>query len=257
MTLPFRVAIPARYGSSRLPGKPLRLLGGKPLIEHVYRRAEESGAQDIVIATDDERIRAAAEGFGATVCMTAATHTSGTDRLAEAAVLRSWDDDDIVVNLQGDEPLAPPALLRQVASGLAQHRDAGIATLYTRIHNPRQVFDANIVKVVLDARGYALYFSRAPIPYHRTAFGFGMPPSLPAGIDYFRHLGIYAYRVSVLRRYARLSACMAEHAEALEQLRALWHGIRIHVQEAVEAPPPDINTEYDLAQAEARLGACL
>jgi 3-deoxy-manno-octulosonate cytidylyltransferase (CMP-KDO synthetase) len=254
MTVPaFRVAIPARYGSSRLPGKPLRLLAGRPLIEHVYRQALASGALEVVIATDDERIHAVAERLGADVCMTSREHLSGTDRLAEVATLRRWPDEAIVVNLQGDEPLLPPALLRQVAAGLEAHPDAGIATLCTPLRSPHDVFDPHIVKAVLDARGFALYFSRAPIPYHRGAFAQGEPTELPTAGQYYRHLGIYAYRAQVLRAYPALAPAPAEQAEALEQLRALWHGIRIHVQEALEEPPLGVDTEEDLA----RVAACL
>jgi 3-deoxy-manno-octulosonate cytidylyltransferase (CMP-KDO synthetase) len=251
--LPFRVAIPARYASTRLPGKPLRLLAGRPLIEHVYRRALASGALEVVIATDDTRIRAVAEAFGATVCMTSPTHPSGTDRLAEAADWLGWPDDAIVVNAQGDEPGLPPALVRQVADDLAAHPEAGIATACARLHDLAELFDPNVVKVVRDARGYALYFSRAPIPWHRESFRAGGAGSteLPSDAPWFRHIGLYAYRVAVLRRYPELAPAPAEQTEALEQLRALWHGIRIHVAEAVETPPPGVDTEADLARAEA------
>lgn len=250
----FRVAIPARYASSRLPGKPLRLLAGRPMIEHVYRQALASGAQEVVIATDDSRILTAAVSFGAEACMTAPTHASGTDRLAEVAERRGWPDDAIVVNLQGDEPLMPPALLRQVAAGLAAHPVAGIATACSRIVQVAELFDPHVVKVVMDAQGYALYFSRAPIPYHRQAFPDGGPPAaIPSGADYFRHIGLYAYRVAVLRRYPQLPPAMLEVTESLEQLRALWNGIRIRVEEAAEAPPLGVDTEADLARVEAYL----
>ena len=255
MSVRFRVAIPARYGSSRLPGKPLRLIGGRAMIEHTYRRARESGADSVLIATDDERIRQAALEFGADVCMTSDAHQSGTDRLAEVARLRGWDDGDIVVNLQGDEPMMPPSLLSQVAEGLTGHPDAGIATLCTPIEEAQDLFDPNVVKAVLDARGYALYFSRAPVPFRREGFGDGEagPPRLPGGRPYWRHLGIYAYRVGVLRAYPALDPAPAEQAELLEQLRALWHGIRIHVQQARVTPPLGIDTEQDLARVSAAL----
>ncbi len=251
--LRFRIAIPARYGSTRLPGKPLRLLAGRPLIEHVYQQALDSGALDVVIATDDPRIQIVAESFGAVVCMTSPDHATGTDRLAEVADQRGWPDEAIVVNVQGDEPRLPPALVRQVAAGLAEHPDAGIATACTRIHDPAEAFDPNVVKVVRDAAGYALYFSRAPIPWHRSAFGpVGVTlAELPADTVWFRHIGIYAYRAGVLRGYPRLPPAPVEQAEALEQLRALWHGIRIHVAEAAEAPPPGVDTEADLVRAAA------
>jgi 3-deoxy-manno-octulosonate cytidylyltransferase (CMP-KDO synthetase) len=248
----FRVVIPARYGSTRLPGKPLLLIGGRPMIERVFRRAAASGADEVVVATDDDRIRATAKAFGADVCMTSGDHASGTDRIAEVAEKRDWSDDDIVVNLQGDEPLMPPTLLRQVALGLDRHQFAGIATLCTRIHTAHEVFDHHVVKVVVDEQGYALYFSRAPIPYHRDEF-FKAGDTLPEYSDYFRHVGLYAYRVSVLRRYPQLSPCMLEQTESLEQLRALWHGIRICVQEAAEVPPLGVDTRRDLQRVEAHL----
>lgn len=247
---PFRVAIPARYASTRLPGKPLRLLAGRPLIEHVHRRARASGALEVVIATDDARIRAVAEGFGATVCMTSPAHPSGTDRLAEVAARLGWPDDAIVVNVQGDEPGLPPALIQQVATGLATHPDAGIATACVRIREAAEIFDPNAVKVTRDAQGYALYFSRAPIPWHREAFrgnGSALAES-PVDGAWFRHIGLYAYRVAVLRRYPDLAPAPAERTESLEQLRALWHGIRIYVAEAVEIPPSGVDTEADLAR---------
>ena len=253
--LPFRVAIPARYASTRLPGKPLRLLAGRPLIEHVYRQALGSGALEVVIATDDPRIQTVAEGFGATVCMTSPDHQSGTDRLAEVADRLGWPDEAIVVNVQGDEPRLPPALIRQVAAALAAHPDAGIATACTRIHDPAEAFDPNVVKVVRDAVGYALYFSRAPIPWHREAFGTSgvLLAELPADTAWLRHIGIYAYRAGVLRRYPQWPPASSELAESLEQLRALWQGVRIQVVEAAEAPPPGVDTEADLARVAAML----
>ncbi len=249
----FRVAIPARYASTRLPGKPLRLLAGKPLLEHVYRRALASGALEVVIATDDHRIRETAEGFGAPVCMTSSEHPSGTDRLAEVAMRCGWPDEDIVVNLQGDEPQMPPVLIWRVAAELEDHPAAGIATVCTRIRQPAEVFDPNVVKVVRNSEGTALYFSRAPIPWHREAFqggGEGLA-ELPVDTAWFRHIGLYAYRVAVLRGFPRLAPALIEQAESLEQLRALWHGIRIHVAEATEAPPPGVDTEADLARVAA------
>lgn len=249
----FRIVVPARYASTRLPGKPLRLLAGRPLIEHVYRLALTGGASDIVIATDDPRIRAVAEGFGATVCMTSPDHPTGTDRLAEVTTRLGWPDDDIVVNVQGDEPGLPPSLIAQTAAALEDHPDAGIATVCARIRTAGELFDPNAVKVVRDEQGYALYFSRAPIPWRRGVFQIGaaVPTELPNDAVWFRHIGLYAYRVAVLRRYPHLTPAPAEQAESLEQLRALWHGIRIYVAEAGEAPPPGIDTEADLARAEA------
>lgn len=249
----FRVAIPARYASTRLPGKPLRLLAGRPLIEHVYQRARASGASEVVIATDDPRIQQVAEGFGATVCMTSPAHLSGTDRLAEVAARLGWPEDAIVVNVQGDEPHLPPALIQQVAAGLATHPDAGIATVCARIADPGELFNPNVVKVTRDAQDYALYFSRAPIPWHRETFGAGREglSKLPTGMAWFRHIGLYAYRVAVLARYPHWPPAPTEQAESLEQLRALWHGVRIYVAEAVEVPPPGVDTEVDLARAAA------
>ncbi len=201
--------------------------------------------------------RQAAEGFGATVCMTSPDHPSGTDRLAEVAARLGWPEDAIVVNVQGDEPHLPPALIRQVAAGLAAHPDAGIATVCARITDPDELFDPNVVKVTCDAQDYALYFSRAPIPWHREAFGTGREGlnRLPTGVAWFRHIGLYAYRVAVLTRYPQLPPAPAERIESLEQLRALWHGIRIYVAEAVETPPPGVDTEADLARAEAHCQA--
>jgi 3-deoxy-manno-octulosonate cytidylyltransferase (CMP-KDO synthetase) len=249
----YRVVIPARYASTRFPGKPLYLLDGRPMIEQTYRRGLESGASEVIIATDDQRIYDAAVSFGADVCMTSDQHQTGTDRLAEVAEQRGWGADDIVVNLQGDEPLMPPDLLDQVAAGLEQHVQAGIATICTPIDEIQDIFDPNIVKVVMDIDGYALYFSRAPIPYHRQAFGTRIPEYIPDGSRYFRHLGLYAYRVKILKSYPQMAASMAERTEALEQLRALWYGIRIHVQEALTVPPLGIDTKEDLARVEAAL----
>jgi 3-deoxy-manno-octulosonate cytidylyltransferase (CMP-KDO synthetase) len=253
----FRVAIPARYASTRLPGKPLRQIAGRSLIEHVYRRARASGALEVVIATDDVRIQEIANSFGATVCMTSPHHRSGTDRLAEVAAQLNWPDDAIVVNVQGDEPQMPPALIRQVAAGLEAHPDAGIATVCAPIDDPTELFNSNVVKVVRDMRDYALYFSRAPIPWHREEFGTGGEQlnSLPEGGAWFRHIGLYAYRVAVLASYPRLTSAMIEQAESLEQLRALWHGIRIYVAEAIEIPPPGVDTETDLARVATQLAS--
>ncbi|PIE83613.1 MAG: 3-deoxy-manno-octulosonate cytidylyltransferase [Candidatus Contendobacter odensis] len=254
----FRVVIPARYASTRLPGKLLRLLAGRTLLEHVYRRALVCGASDVVIATDDVRIQKAAEGFGAIVCMTSAEHPSGTDRLAEVARQCAWPDDDLVINLQGDEPQIPPVLIQQVATALDKHPDAGIATACARIHDLTEMFEPSTVKVVRDAQGYALYFSRAPIPYHRELFGaidradsVELPAELPSAIGWFRHIGLYAYRVEVLCRYPQLAPAPAEQAESLEQLRALWHGIRVYVAEATEVPPAGVDTEADLQRVAA------
>ncbi|MCW8955388.1 MAG: 3-deoxy-manno-octulosonate cytidylyltransferase [Gammaproteobacteria bacterium] len=243
MSLSFRVVIPARYASSRFPGKPLVEIAGKTMLQHVYDCALKSGAQQVIIATDDERIQQAAEGFGATVCMTSPEHPSGTDRLAEVSLKYDWAIDDIVVNLQGDEPLTPPELLKQVALNLADHPRAGIATLSTAIQSARDVFDPNVVKVVADAEGYALYFSRAPIPWNRDT---GEAIDDAQAQQYQRHLGIYAYRVSFLHAYTNMEPCVVENLEKLEQLRALYSGIPIHVEPAVSLPGPGIDTPDDL-----------
>ncbi len=247
----FKVAIPARYASTRLPGKPLRAIAGRPMIEHVWRLACASGADEVVIATDDARIKEAAESFGARAVMTRADHASGTDRLAELATTLGWPPEAIVVNVQGDEPLLPPALIGATAGLLEARPDAGIATLAVPLAE-HELFDPNAVKVVCDAAGTALYFSRATIPWARDAFAAGSR-ALPAGIAYRRHVGLYAYRVATLRRYPQLAASPLEQAEALEQLRALWHGIPIAVLELPEAPPAGVDTEADLARAEAAL----
>lgn len=252
MAEPFRVAIPARYGASRLPGKPLRRLGDRTLLEHVYRVALASGAAEVVIATDDERIGSVAAGFGARVVFTAAEHRSGTDRLAELVETLAWPDETIVVNLQGDEPLLPPALLARVAAALADHPTAGIATLAAPLGQVDELFDPNVVKLVRDAGGKALYFSRAPIPWHRDAFADGRPAALPEG-RWWRHIGVYAYRAEVLGAYPGLPPGPLEAVESLEQLRALHNGIRIQVATVAEAPPGGVDTEADLARVSALL----
>ena len=246
----FVVAIPARYGSSRLPGKPLRLLGDEPLVLHVVRRALAAGAREVWVATDDERIVSALANSGAHVAMTSSAHASGSDRLAECAARAGWSDDTIVVNLQGDEPFAPASGIRAVASTLASS-GAPMATLATPVTDARTLFDPNTVKLVRSAAhadwGDALYFSRAPIPWHRDAFA-GSRDTLPAG-QWLRHIGIYAYRVGFLRRFAALSPGRLEQAESLEQLRALEAGYRIAVALAPEPFPPGVDTPEDLAHA--------
>ena len=252
MTVPFTVLIPARYGAARLPGKPLRELAGKPLVQHVYERALASGARRVVIATDDVRIKDACGKFGAEVCMTAEYHPTGTDRLADAARQLGLADDEIVVNLQGDEPLMPPHLLTRVAQNLHTHADAQMATLCVAIHSAAELFNPHAVKVTMDAAGYALYFSRAPIPWHRDAFA-AQPQQLPEGTVYYRHLGLYAYRAGFLAQFVAWPPAPLERAESLEQLRALWNGQRIHVAVADQPPPPGIDTPEDLEHAEQQL----
>ena len=246
--LSFTVLIPARYASSRLPGKALADIAGKPMVVRVAERARASGAAAVWIATDDERILAAARDHGCDAIMTRADHASGTDRLAEAAERLALADDEIVVNLQGDEPLMPPDLIGRLAHALAQRTAASIATAGVPIADADELFNPNVVKVVCDHAGYALYFSRAPIPFARDAFGAGGKPSgsLPRDLPAYRHLGIYAYRAGFLRAYARHAPAALERFEALEQLRALWHGHRIAVVITDAAPPPGVDTPEDL-----------
>jgi 3-deoxy-manno-octulosonate cytidylyltransferase (CMP-KDO synthetase) len=243
----YKIVIPARYASSRLPGKPLLDIGGKPMIQRVYETAGECQASEVVIATDDQRILEASEGFGAKVCMTATNHPSGTDRIAEVASRMGWADDTIVVNLQGDEPRMPPSLPNQVALDMETHERADITTISAPISDRDQLFDPHVVKVVTDAEGYALYFSRAPIPWHRDEFLHNNNP-LPEDIGFARHIGLYAYRVGYLERYVNLSPSPMEQAESLEQLRVLWHGGCIHVSAAETEPGPGIDTADDLVR---------
>jgi 3-deoxy-manno-octulosonate cytidylyltransferase (CMP-KDO synthetase) len=251
MTHPFIVAIPARYASTRLPGKPLLPLAGEPMVAHVVRRAQAAGATQVVVATDDERIAAALGASGATIVMTRAEHSSGSDRLAECAEKLQWPDDAIVVNLQGDEPLAPASGIRAVADAIAQS-NAPMATLATPIVHVDELFDPNCVKVVRAADESALYFSRAPLPWARDAFAKSRD-ALPAQMPFLRHIGIYAYRAGFLRRFTQLAPTPLERAESLEQLRALEHGHRIAVRIAPEPFPPGVDTAEDLARAEALL----
>lgn len=250
----FTVVIPARYASSRLPGKPLAMIAGKPMIQHVCERANESRASRVVVATDDARIEEACLGFGAEVIMTSPHHASGTDRLEEVARKLQLDPDHRVVNVQGDEPLIPPELINQVADNLEQYQEAAIATLCERIHDARQVFNPNVVKVVFDARGMAHYFSRAPIPWARDFWPAGAATQdvdLPDGIGYFRHIGIYGYRASVLSEFVTWLPAPTERGESLEQLRALYNGALIHVDVADRPPAPGVDTEEDLARLRA------
>lgn len=249
---PFTVVIPARYGASRLPGKPLAEIRGEPVVRHVHRRATESGAQRVVVATDDPRIEAACQAFGAEVLATAAGHPTGTDRIAEVVERLALPPDAIVVNLQGDEPLMPPGLLALAARSLADDPAAAVATLAVPIDAAAELFDPAAVKVVCDARGHALYFSRAPIPWDRDRFEAIEDAAVAAG-GWLRHLGLYAYRAEFLRRYPRLAPAPAEQHEALEQLRALWHGFTIRVAVADQRPGPGVDTPEDLACVAARL----
>lgn len=244
----FNVVIPARFGSQRLPGKPLASINGRPMISHVYERARESGAEQIVIATDDTRIRDAASSFGAEVCMTSPDHQSGTDRIAEVAQNYGWSPSTVIVNLQGDEPLMPPGLLRQVAVSLIDHADADLATLAVLLDDPAQLFDPNVVKVVCDRDGYALYFSRATIPWNRDTFVANGEATADWLAGLYRHLGLYAYRAGFLAGYAGLRRSPIEQMESLEQLRVLWNGGRIAVDVADEVPPTGVDTAEDLVR---------
>ncbi|HEY3787093.1 MAG TPA: 3-deoxy-manno-octulosonate cytidylyltransferase [Steroidobacteraceae bacterium] len=248
----FRVVIPARYGSSRLPGKVLVGISGKPMIQWVYERARASRAHEVLIATDDLLVVSAVHAFGAEAVMTAATHASGTDRIAEVARTRGWSDTDIVVNVQGDEPLMPPALIDQVAGVLELAPHAGIATLATPIGSVPELLDPNAVKVVTDPHGRALYFSRAPIPWDRDGAPMGLI-SQRVFDGAWRHIGIYAYRVGALLRLAGLAPSALEAREKLEQLRALENGIEIRVAGACERPGPDVNSAADLDRVIALL----
>jgi 3-deoxy-manno-octulosonate cytidylyltransferase (CMP-KDO synthetase) len=249
----FTVLIPARYASSRLPGKPLADLNGRPMVVRVAERARASGAARVVVATDDVRIAEAAERFGVDAVMTRADHPTGTDRLAEAAALLALRDDEIVVNVQGDEPLLDAALIARVAALLAERRDAAIATACHPIASVDEAFNPNVVKVVLDARNDALYFSRATIPWARDGFS-DTRRTLPSGLPIYRHYGLYAYRVHFLCAFPALARAPIETFEALEQLRALWHGYRIVVDVAPGTPAPGVDTEEDLARVRALLG---
>lgn len=249
----FIVVIPARFASSRLPGKPLQDIAGKPMIQHVWEQARRSGAQRVVVATDDARIVEACEGFGAEVLMTHAEHNSGTDRLAEVAAKLGLAADEIVVNVQGDEPLIPPEVIDQVAANLAANPQAAIATLAEPLSDAQALFNPNVVKVLSDLNGLALTFSRAPLPWARDEFARDRN-QLPAGVPFRRHIGIYAYRAGFLADFVAWGPCWLEDTECLEQLRALWHGQRIHVADAIEAPPAGVDTPEDLERVRRLLG---
>ncbi len=249
MSTDFVVAIPARFASTRLPGKPLRLLDGRPMIAHVIDRALQAGAREVVVATDDMRIADAAYALAARVCMTRADHVSGTDRLAEVATQLQWPDDTIVVNLQGDEPLAPPAGVRALAELLARAKTP-MATLCTPILTAEELFSPACVKVVINMAGLAQYFSRAPIPFARDAFA-AAPASLPGAVQYLRHIGIYAYCAGFLRQFAAMPPGRLEQIESLEQLRALEAGHAIAVAISPEPFPAGVDTEADLQRVEA------
>jgi 3-deoxy-manno-octulosonate cytidylyltransferase (CMP-KDO synthetase) len=249
MSVRFKVVIPARYGSTRLPGKPLLNIAGKPMIAHVCERAKEADADEIIVATDDVRIFQAVSDLGFTAVITRADHQSGTERIAEVARLCDWAGDDIIVNLQGDEPLIPPDYIRDVATALAGQQHAGIATLAARITDPEEIFNPNAVKVVLNKDGYALYFSRAPIPWDRDTFTWS-GGSTSGKLPHLRHIGMYAYTVDFLNRYCLWDASLLESVESLEQLRILWHGEAVRVEIVDKTPAAGVDTQEDLERVE-------
>lgn len=245
----FVTIIPARFASTRLPGKPLVDINGKPMIVHVLERARESGADRVIVATDVVEVAEAVRAVGGEVCMTRADHESGTERLAEVVEKLGFSDDTIIVNVQGDEPMIPPAIIRQVAENLAQC-DAGMATLAVPIHSAEEAFNPNAVKVVMDKNGFALYFSRATIPWDRDRFA----ESRDAIAGHFlRHIGIYGYRAGFIRRYVTWAPSELEHIEKLEQLRVLWNGEKIHVAVAHEVPGTGVDTPADLERVRAEM----
>ena len=244
MTVRFRVVIPARYASSRLPGKPLVDIGGRPMVLRVLERALQAGAESVVVATADARVRQAVEAAGYQALMTSADHQSGTERLVEVAETLGWPDDTLVVNVQGDEPLIEPELIREAARQLVLHDDAVMATLAHPIHDHADFINPNVVKVVADEAGYAVYFSRAPIPWPRDAFA--AHADMPQELGALRHIGLYAYRAGFLRAYAGLAPSPLERHEMLEQLRVIWHGHRISLGITPTAPAPGVDTPEDL-----------
>lgn len=245
----FVVVIPARFGSARLPGKPLRLIAGRPMILHVIDRALQAGAADVIVATDDQRIMDIVGSGPARAYMTDTDHRSGTDRLAEIVQICGWPPNTIVVNLQGDEPLAPPTAVSAVAQLLA-NSSAPMATLCAPVTEASELFSADCVKVILDGTGHAIYFSRAPIPFARDAFARN-PGVLPAGVEYLRHIGIYAYRAGFVKRFSAMPAGRLEQIESLEQLRAIENGIAIAIMRTPEDFPAGVDTEADLERVNA------
>lgn len=260
----FKIVIPARYASSRLPGKPLIKIAGKPMIQHTYERAKQCMAGEVVIATDDQRIADVVSQFTNDIVMTSEDHNSGTERLAEVVEIKGWHEDTIVVNVQGDEPLILPQHIELVAKSLEENTLAGLSTLASPIESIEDIFDTNIVKVVLDYQGNALYFSRAVIPWARDSFSMQSDMNelgkedikkLMAQANWYRHIGLYAYRVSTLKRYMKLESCMLEKIESLEQLRILYNGIAIHVSIVEDQPGHGVDVEADIAKVEEQLRA--
>lgn len=252
MTLKFKVVIPARFGSSRLPGKPLLALAGKSMIAHVCARALEANADEVVVATDDQRILEHVQELGIRAVMTRANHQSGTERIAEVAELCAWDSRQIIVNLQGDEPLIPPEYISDLAYALAEQQAAGIATLAAKILDVEELFNPNAVKVVLNQAGEALYFSRATIPWDRDSFA--LTKQLSDKMPHYRHIGMYAYRVDFLQRYCQWVPSALEQVECLEQLRILWYGEAIRVRIVDKIPHAGVDTPEDLERVAKVLG---
>ena len=243
----FSVIIPARYASTRFPGKPLVDIMGKPMVQHVYERALESGASKVIVATDDARIAKVVSDFGGQYCMTGSHHESGTERLAEVIDMEGMLAHELVVNVQGDEPFIPAVNIQQVAENLYHHQQAEMATLAVKITDVEEAFNPNVVKVVTDKQGYAMYFSRATIPYDRARF-LDEETIDEIGDYYLRHIGIYAYRAGFIKQYVSMSPSGIEQIESLEQLRVLWHGEKIHVDIARKTPPAGIDTPDDLVR---------
>lgn len=246
----FKVVIPARYASTRLAGKPLLPIAGKPMLAHVCQQALQSGAEQVLVATDDKRIANAARDWGVDVVMTSTSHQSGSERIGEVASIQGWADDSIVVNLQGDEPLMPPQYIQLVAQSLAAQSEANIATIAAPISTYENLHNPNIVKVTLDKNNHALYFSRAPIPYDRDSCNTSETYTLPSPNPYLHHIGLYAYRVQFLRHYCALAPSQIESIESLEQLRILWHGEPILVTTVPDAPAAGVDTVDDLQRVE-------
>ncbi|MDC9621690.1 3-deoxy-manno-octulosonate cytidylyltransferase [Xenorhabdus sp. XENO-7] len=248
----FTVIIPARFASTRLPGKPLADIHGKPMIVRVMERAIRSGANRVIVATDNQAVFDAVTAAGGEACMTSAHHHSGTERLAEVIEQYQFADDEIIVNVQGDEPLIPEQIIKQVADNLAES-DAGMATLAVQIQDAEEAFNPNAVKVVMDAQGYALYFSRATIPWERDRF---MQSKETVGDNFLRHIGLYAYRAGFIRRYVQWAPSPLESIEMLEQLRVLWYGEKIHVAKALQAPGAGVDTPEDLEAVRKAFAEC-
>jgi len=249
MTLSFKVVIPARYASTRLLGKPLLNIAGKPMIVHVCEKALQAGAQEVVVATDDDRILQTVTNLGIRAVMTRPDHKSGTERIAEVAELCGWSGSDIIVNVQGDEPLIPPEIIQELAAVLAGQQLAGIATMAAEISDFEEIFNPNAVKVVLNKDGYALYFSRAPIPWDRDGFTV-QDKKISGKLPYYRHIGMYTYTVDFLKRYCKWEASVLETVESLEQLRILWQGEAIKVKVVDKAPAAGVDTAEDLVRVE-------